>query len=518
MVFESQARTARDFINAKAAARQAVEQSASHDDWADDDRTEWEPAPYHRVRVRRLVDDKSDDALFSLVWERPHADPDLRTQTEVLVGREGNRGWVVVREAIGSVNPTLTPPVLTPTAPPDVVRRLVDKIAFEDANCRLSSSAEIIGVDRVPEIDYFVSSGRRLPVVVLSDDGTRKMTKIAGGLAQRLVGLAHVVALDSPAATVAFNHAIGVNHIVPNTGARIYWPRFRGSKPEQNRRWGPSEVMSSAGTVEPGFITSVVRMIFDAGALRVPDPPLVQRLEAARIRQMLAERRAERAVVIPEINQVSRAELEAHAEKVFEEWADATAELERFREHLARVEADRDRVQEDYDRVRDQWVAQASNGVVGPLRSTEPLVVVIQRAKKDLSNLVVLDTALTSAKRWQFDRTNEVWGALLMLDYLAGEWAAGTLNESFGESARQKGLDWASGISETSKRKFSNDYQRTFEGRPVMLGPHLRMSGGRQLLRIYFALDEVPGQVGELPKRRLLIGHVGEHLRTQADD
>jgi hypothetical protein len=45
MAFVSKSRTDVDFLNAKAAARQAVEQSASHADWADDDRTEWEPAP-----------------------------------------------------------------------------------------------------------------------------------------------------------------------------------------------------------------------------------------------------------------------------------------------------------------------------------------------------------------------------------------------------------------------------------------------------------------------------------------
>ncbi|CAB4989261.1 MAG: hypothetical protein F2877_04430 [Actinobacteria bacterium] len=560
MVFESPARTARDFLKAKAAARQAVEQSASHEDWADDDRTEWEPAPYHRVTARRLVDDQSNDALVSLIWERPHGEPDLITRTEVLVGREGNRGWVVVREAIGSVDPTLTPPVLTPTAPPNVVQSLIDQIAFEDANRRLTSAAAVIGVDGVAEIDYFVGSGRRLPVVVLSDDGTGRITKIANGVAGRLVGLAHVFVLYGPGATVAFNRGIGVNHIVSTGGARLYWPRFNAAQSKGNRHWGAPEVMNSAGRVETAFITEVVRAIFDAGALRIPDPPLVERLEAARIRQRIAERRAELAerelatqTVTPKQAAVVEAQAAIVAEPVgenlastdigvapevaapvqetpaepagrldaseIEAWENDLRELESVRERLARVEVDRERLRRDFDHMRDQWVARAEKGEVfaGPPKAMS-LVETVRKAELGLPNLVFLKSAITSAQSWQFDRTDDVWNAFLSLDFLAGRWIERIMNTPFAEAAEEIGLDWASDVSEVATNKYAADYMRKFEGRDIFLGPHVRMSGGRRLLRIYCVLDESPGPVGGLPVRRFIIGHVGKHLRDRTNN
>ncbi len=560
MVFESPARTARDFLKAKAAARQAVEQSASHEDWADDDRTEWEPAPYHRVTARRLVDDQSEDALISLIWERPHEEPDLITRTEVLVGREGNRGWVVVREAIGSVDPTLTPPVLTPTAPPNVVQSLIDQIAFEDANRRLTSAAAVIGVDGVAEIDYFVGSGRRLPVVVLSDDGTGRITKIANGVAGRLVGLAHVFVLDGPGATVAFNKGIGANHLVSPGGARLYWPRFNASQSKGNRHWGAPEVMNSAGRVEPAFVTELVRAIFDAGALRIPDPPLVERLEAARIRQRIAERRAElaeRELATPTVTPKQAVVVEAQAAIVaepvgenlestdlgvapevaapvqetpaepvgrldaseIEAWENDLRELESVRERLARVEVDRERLRRDFDHMRDQWVARAEKGEVfaGPPKAMS-LVETVRKAELGLPNLVFLKSAITSAQSWQFDRTDDVWNAFLSLDFLAGRWIERIMNTPFAEAAEEIGLDWASDVSEVATNKYAADYMRKFEGRDIFLGPHVRMSGGRRLLRIYCVLDESPGPVGGLPVRRFIIGHVGKHLRDRTNN
>lgn len=574
MVFESPARTARDFLKAKAAARHAVEQSASHEDWADDDRTEWEPAPYHRVTARRLADDQSDDALISLIWERPHEEPDLVTRTEVLVGREGNRGWVVVREAVGSVDPTLTPPVLTPTVPPNVVQSLIDQISFEDANRRLTSAAAVVGVDGVAEIDYFVGSGRRLPVVVLSDDGTGRVTKIASGIAGRLVGLAHVFVLDGPGATVAFNKGIGANHIVSNGGARLYWPRFNASESRGNRHWGAPEVMNSAGRVEPAFVTEVVRTIFDAGALRIPDPPLVERLEAARIRQRIAERRAELAerelaaqpvqaaqsfvaeqAVVTEAPRITlpstepetvaqnlaSSKVEDTADVVttgvapvvdepaetsgrleaseIEAWENDLRELESVRERLARVEVDRERLRRDFDHMRDQWVARAEKGEVfaGPPKAMS-LVETVRKAERDLPNLVFLKSAITSAQSWQFDRTDDVWNAFLSLDFLAGRWIERIMNTPFAEAAEEIGLDWASDVSEVATNKYAVDYMRKYEGRDIFLGPHVRMSGGRRLLRIYCVLDESPGPVGGLPTRRFIIGHVGKHLRDRTNN
>jgi hypothetical protein len=67
-------------------------------------------------------------------------------------------------------------------------------------------------------------------------------------------------------------------------------------------------------------------------------------------------------------------------------------------------------------------------------------------------------------------------------------------------------LDWVRDVSTTAKQKFAEDYQRSYRGRRIMLGPHFRRDG-RQLVRVYCFLDEV--------ERRVVVGHVGRHLRDR---
>jgi hypothetical protein len=527
-------------------ARRAVEQHAGSADWPDDGRTEWDPAPDHRVVIRRLQDDRSDDNVTVLIWERPHADPALRVRTEVVVGHEGERGWVVVRESLGSVDPTLMPTAGTAPTAPEVVRTLVREIEFDDAMRTLSIAVGVVGAERVLEVDAFLTAQRHLPVVVLADDGSGRQRRAGDALALRVAGLAHVTVLDGPAAAEAFARESGPALAVPAGGARLYWPRLRSIEPSRHPTWQPSDVLSPDGTPKAALLGFIARSIIDVGALRVPDPPLVARLEAASVRRQIAERRAERRERVeqaepfappePEVGPtvtegVVTTEMPAPAPQVDERAAlrepdaeqeelleEALRELERTREHLARVESDRDRVQRDYDTMRDQWILRAERGETGGAPPPqEPLVEVVRRAGS-LPHLVVLDTAVASARRWQFDRTGDVWAAFLKLERIAADWASGTLRGSFTDAARGAGLDWAGGIGDTAAQKYAADYLREFEGRQIMLGPHLRMSGGRQILRIYCHLDQVPGAPGGAPRRRLIVGHVGEHLRDQGAD
>ena len=124
-------------------------------------------------------------------------------------------------------------------------------------------------------------------------------------------------------------------------------------------------------------------------------------------------------------------------------------------------------------------------------------------AKHRLEHLVILPEAERSARAWQYDRADLVWADLVKLDSVAADWAAGRLDDDLTGAARARGLDWVRDISENARQKFASDYQRRYDGRPVMLGPHLRRSGKR-ILRIYCYLDR--------PRHRIVIGHVGGHL------
>ena len=132
----------------------------------------------------------------------------------------------------------------------------------------------------------------------------------------------------------------------------------------------------------------------------------------------------------------------------------------------------------------------------------------MRRAKATRPHLVILPEAERSAAEWRYDRADLVDEDLARLDSVAADWAAGALRVDFATACRDRGLDWVRDVSATAKQKYVEDYERTYRGRPILLGPHLRRDG-RQLVRIYCFLDE--------EERRVVVGHVGRHLRDRTN-
>ncbi len=119
---------------------------------------------------------------------------------------------------------------------------------------------------------------------------------------------------------------------------------------------------------------------------------------------------------------------------------------------------------------------------------------------------MILPEAERSASEWRYDRGDLVELDLARLDSVAAEWASGALRGDFGTACRNQGLDWVRDVSASAKQKYAEDYLRSYLGRPIMLGPHFRRDG-RQLVRVYCFLDE--------EERRVVVGHVGRHLRDR---
>ena len=130
----------------------------------------------------------------------------------------------------------------------------------------------------------------------------------------------------------------------------------------------------------------------------------------------------------------------------------------------------------------------------------------MRRAKALRPHLVILPEAERSAAEWRYDRVDLVELDLARLDSVAAEWASGALRGDFGTACRNQGLDWVRDVSASAKQKYAEDYRRSYLGRPIMLGPHFRRDG-RQLVRVYCFLDE--------EERRVVVGHVGRHLRDR---
>lgn len=128
-------------------------------------------------------------------------------------------GWValeIAREGGGWVNR------------PKLAGYLLDVISLRDVQ-PMSSAARPLRVNQVPELVKLLSSAeRQSPVLVAATDDRlpfdsflRKVTKWS----REVFGLAHVIVLD-PAASAAFDHAVGSQWATPAWTLRTYLPRI----------------------------------------------------------------------------------------------------------------------------------------------------------------------------------------------------------------------------------------------------------------------------------------------------
>ncbi|MGZ4800503.1 MAG: hypothetical protein ACXVL8_16680, partial [Acidimicrobiia bacterium] len=193
--------------------------------------------------------------------------------------------------------------------------------------------------------------------------------------------------------------------------------------------------------------------------------------------------------------------------------AEYQSELSRADEQVYLLEADLERERELRLRFEQGYLTLATGGadpslgatgLVAPTNGT--LGDVVRRAKATRPHLVILPEAERSASEWRYDRGDLVELDLARLDSVAAQWASGALRGDFGTACRNQGLDWVRDVSASAKQKYAEDYLRSYQGRPIMLGPHFRRDG-RQLVRVYCFLDE--------EQRRVVVGHVGRHLRDR---
>lgn len=131
---------------------------------------------------------------------------------------------------------------------------------------------------------------------------------------------------------------------------------------------------------------------------------------------------------------------------------------------------------------------------------------VVQRAKRTFAMLDFhpeVDDRLGST---QFaPSTNQrIFVSLLELNNLAARLRRGDIEPHLFNTYCSEKFNFASSVSDNAVNKFGGDYTIAWKGAPVQLGPHIRCNEAR----IYFYVDAAD--------RRVVIGHVGGHLRDKS--
>jgi len=136
----------------------------------------------------------------------------------------------------------------------------------------------------------------------------------------------------------------------------------------------------------------------------------------------------------------------------------------------------------------------------------------VERAAAQATHLRFAPRAFETAADSPFRRPGLVLKTLRQLDQLAARFDAGDMGMSLSQAAAQLGItQYKQGVSELARTRYEKDYTFTYEGRDLLVGPHVGLgsgSGAAFVARIYLHAHEG----GDNLDRGLIVAVVGRHL------
>jgi hypothetical protein len=498
------------------------------------DRFKVSPAPLSGGSIRR--DDVTVEwaslfgdagGLVGIEVDQPDpGDPTWRWRTHIDIGVEHGAAWLRTRVALFSpIEGLVTRPKVAPHRPP-VVRRVVDRLDVRIDNRRIGQPWLLTAADVPSYIAFLTNPQRRLPVLAISHDGDGEPFLDRARAADRLLGLAHVVEIDLQS-SYAVTDAIGKTLSCYSGAVRVYWPGFAvGDDPYFHRAYVGG---SLAYLGREGMGAELFDTLGRLSALSISEPDLRRRLRREHRARETAARAAEAAAMRTRLAAIEAsveggvdhqtweslaadyARSQARIDGLEEDLLDAQIELEILREERDRAEAQARSLNRalTYPPARSAAHAPAQVDAAEAKEEPTPVSVLeaVERARETCTHLVILDEALTSAAQSQYSDPERALANLLLMEQIGADWNAGELTHGPHEAFQQRCSGYRENISATAGKLFPEDYERTYLGAPVTLGPHIARGAGsvRSILRIYWYVD--------MENRRFVIGHIGGKLR-----
>lgn len=438
-----------------------------------------------QVTARSSVTDK----VFRLDISEQHPTDDARQVTLVSMFN-GPRGELFV-DIRREVRPTglLILPRSPSERPPLALTSLVSAIAgeFRIRDAQQTISEHLVRASSITDGAALAAligqaPSRRLPVVVecTSTKGQNAMT--SNETARALIGIAHVCHLATLDAERGFNDLFGTRQ-ASSSWVVVAWPRAgRGITTTEYAQRDDERLVSD-------LIAAAV------GAL-LPLPRPTSRSQSAStvpIQQVVAN------TTSPEVGDLRRKnqELEQLLVEVRDENDSLIENLTVSTHQTAKIVEDRDRYLDQLTQVLSLQ-ADASQWN----RTSD----VVQRARGSFASLDFHPDVDQRLGGTQFTAaTNQrIFKSLLELNNLAARLRRGDIEPNLFNTYCAENFNFAPSVSDNAINKFGQDYTIIWKGLPVQLGPHIRCNEAR----IYFYVDAVD--------RRVVIGHVGSHLRDKS--
>jgi hypothetical protein len=437
-----------------------------------------------QVTTRGSVTEK----VFRMEVSEQHPTDDARQVT--LVSLFNNlRGDVIIdiRREVRPTGPLILPRTRSerpPVALTSLVADITKEFRIRDAQqlvsgnpIRATSSNDGAAIAALIE-----APSRRLPLVVecTSTKGLGVMT--TSDTARVLTGIAHVCHLATAEAEQGFNDYYG-NRKASSSWVLVAWPRAtRGITTTEYPQRDDERLVDELIAAAVGALPLLPRPT--ARPQTTPNIP---------IQQVVAN------TTSPEVGDLRRKnqDLEQQLSEVRDE-NDSLIENLTTTEHLSAKMA------EDRDRYRDQLTALLT--LRDDAKQWNNTAQVVLMAKQSFTMLDFHpDVESRLGKAQYLPATNQrIFGSLLELNNLAARLRRGDIEPHLFNTYCTEKFNFAPSVSDNAINKFGQDYTIVWNGIPVQLGPHIRCNEAR----IYFYMD--------VKQRRIVIGHVGEHLRDKS--
>lgn len=460
----------------------------------------WTPAKGESVRWETTKHPGKPDRLWVLTWKRMHeGDPGLRWHYEVRIGLTATECWTWVRVAIESTAFRMAPLIFS-VARPSIVPLLIGALKPAADGRILREAPEVMDDTKIrPLADLLLDHNRTLPVVVITPRNDSPKTLVEPKrVSTYLAGLAHVIQLADARTSRALSQILGQPLSIYDGGVRIYWPGMTAGDDPKNHPRYLREAIVKLEYQWGSFAQFLLRTLAPIATMRTPITKLEAEIKVAFAQARKKERKETRTRIrTAGIGDEWMKELETawrETERLENENEDLAARLKELTDELESAQTS---------------LAQLAQEQEPEVADTAPRSVAeaVQEGAERCSNLVFLEEAFESAWDSPYQQPDKVLSSLIALDEIGGRYARNELAGGFSVAFEQAGLPFKSDVSQTALGKYPQEYRRSYNGKTIMLGPHIAFGARtpRTCLRIYFYIDE--------EARKFVVGHVGNHLR-----
>ena len=408
---------------------------------------------------------------------------------------------------VSNTGPELGQPGSLLTTRPRLVSLLGDPFTAVRGAIPVSAMPRILRADHVEDFVRWelLDSTRKHPVMLVSPISVGQYAIPLDTLRREFASLAEVVAIERPETTFAVTEVLqGPSLSCFNGAVRVYMPGLRAdSDPFQHPLWTLGRVRDQPTRMRVAFRLS-------ATTAREFSPD--QRLNVLRDERALAAEVRRRRLE----EQLAVARKGASDSMAFDAIVD---DYERENRGLKARVATLEEEREDLEKRNAGLLyalqsAQGADSAPGELEHDfEPgdVFEAVEYAQTMFGEeILILDTALESAKESPYARPGEVWQALCQIRDLVLVRRNGPLGKGLRDFFKERGEDYASAIAPTSSAAIRQQYRFQQGKHQYCCEEHLRLGGGgdpANNLRIYLNTD-----LGQEPKNRVVVGHVGRHL------